>query len=225
MTWPGLEPGPLDPESDLPTIRLLIHVSPRDVQFSQINKFLSVASNLRFFLFSNLLRRLVQEADDVLGSRQYVSYDDLSKLSYTGLAMKETLRLHPSVPAFTRVMDKDGELSGHRIPAGTLINIGVFTLHNSPEYWNNPEKFNPERFLTKNDENEVGYSHYAYIPFSLGPRHCIGQTFAEFEFKVLMSRFVKAFKFKLVPGQDFGYEVPKATLSPKDRIRCTLTLR
>ncbi|KAJ7388425.1 hypothetical protein OS493_037705 [Desmophyllum pertusum] len=169
--------------------------------------------------------RLVQEAEDVLGSHQIVSYDDLSKLNYTGLVMKETLRLHPSVPAFTRVMDKDDELGGHKIPAGTLINIGVHVLHHSPKYWNDPEKFDPERFLAKNDENEAGYSHYAYIPFSLGPRHCIGQTFAEFEAKVLMSRFLKSFKFKLVPGQDFGYEDPKTTLSPKDRVRCTLTLR
>lgn len=172
-----------------------------------------------------ICHRLVQEAEDILGSRQYVSYDDLSKLNYTGLVMKETLRLHPSVPAFTRVMAKDDELGGHQIPAGTLVDIGVYALHHNPKYWNNPKNFDPERFLSHDDEREAGYSHYAYIPFSLGPRHCIGQLFAEFEAKVLMSRFMKSFKFKLVPGQDYGYEDPKATLSPKDRIRCTLTLR
>lgn len=87
--------------------------------------------------------KLVQEADDILGSHQYVSYDDLSKLSYTNLAMKETLLLRASAPGFTQVMNKDGEL-GHRIPAGTLINIGVFTLHNSLKYLDDPGNFNPE---------------------------------------------------------------------------------
>lgn len=168
--------------------------------------------------------RLVQEAEDILGSRQHVSYDDLSKLNYTDLVMKETLRLHPSVPAFTRVMAKDDELDGHQIPAGTLLNIGVYALHHNPKYWNDPEKFDPERF-SREDEHAAGHSHYAYIPFSLGPRHCIGQMFAEFETKVLMSRFLKSFKFKLVPGQEYGYEEPKSTLTPKNRMCCTLTLR
>lgn len=178
------------------------------------------------FLFSNLLFRLVQEAEDILGSHQFVSYEDLGKLNYTGLVMKETLRLHPSVPAFTRVMKKDDELGGHQIPAGTLINVGVYALHHSPKHWNDPENFDPERFLSQKDDNDTGCStRYAYIPFSLGPRHCIGQMFAEFEVKVLMSRFLKSFKFQLVAGQDYGYEDPKATLAPIDRIRCTLTLR
>ena len=139
--------------------------------------------------------------------------------------MKETLRLHPSVPSFTRAMEKDGELGGHFIPAGTLINLLPYALHRNPKYWEDPDKFNPERFSAQKDEEDTGYLRYAYFPFSLGPRHCIGQTLAEFESKVLISRFMKSFKFKLVPGQDFGYEDPKATLSPKERIRCILTVR
>lgn len=176
-------------------------------------------------MVSCFLRRLAQEAADVLGSRQFVAYDDLGKLHYTSLVMKETLRLHPSVPGFTRVIDKDDELGGHFIPAGTLINLLPYALHHSPKYWQDPERFDPERFSVQKGEDEAGYPRYAYFPFSLGPRHCIGQTFAEFESKVLISRFMKSFKFKLVPGQDFRYEEPKTTLSPKDRIRCILTLR
>lgn len=139
--------------------------------------------------------------------------------------MKETLRMHPSVPGFTRLIDKDDELGGHFIPAGTPINLLSYALHHSPNYWEEPEKFNPERFTAQTEDEDGGYNRYAYLPFSLGPRHCIGQTFAEFESKVLISRFMKTLKFKLVPGQDFGYEDLKATLSPKDRIRCVLTLR
>ena len=161
----------------------------------------------------------------MLGARQFITYEDLGKLNYTGLVMKETLRLHPSVPSFSRVIDKDDELAGHFIPAGTLINPLPYVLHRNPKYWNDPEKFDPERFSAQRDEEDTGFHRYAYFPFSLGPRHCIGQMFAEFEGKVLIARFVKSFKFKLVPGQDFGYEDLKTTLSPKDRIRCTLTLR
>ena len=131
-----------------------------------------------------------------------MSYEDLSQLNYTVLVMKEALRLHSSVPVFTRVMEKDDELGGHQIPAGTLINVGVYALHHNPKHWNDPENFDPDRFLSQKDENKAGFSkQYAYIPFSLGPRHCIGQMFAEFEVKVLMSRFLKSFKFQLMPGQ------------------------
>ena len=190
---------------------------------------LALFSNSFFFdiwvYFSDLFCRLVQEAEDVLGARQFITYEDLGKLNYTGLVMKETLRLHPSVPSFSRVIDKDDELAGHFIPAGTLINPLPYVLHRNPKYWNDPDKFDPERFSAQRDEEDTGFHRYAYFPFSLGPRHCIGQMFAEFEGKVLIARFVKSFKFKLVPGQDFGYEDLKATLSPKDRILCTLTLR
>ena len=169
---------------------------------------------------------MVQEAEDVLGSRKYVGHNDLDKLTYTSLVMKETLRLHPSVPGFTRVVDKDTELGGHFIPAGTLVNLLPYAVHHNPKYWKDPERFDPERFAVRGDESEGGrFSRYTYFPFSLGPRHCIGQTFAEFEAKVLISRFLKCFKFHLVPGQDLGYEDPKTTLSPKDRVLCTLTLR
>ncbi|XP_068689860.1 cholesterol 24-hydroxylase-like [Montipora foliosa] len=169
-------------------------------------------------------KKLSQEVEDVIGSRQFVTNDDLSKLQYTNLVIKETLRLHPSVPSFTRLIDKDDELGGYSIPAGTPVNLLPYALHRSPKYWKDPEKFIPERFAAdKEDENR--YRRYAYFPFSLGPRHCIGQTFAEFESKVLLSRFIKSFKFQLVPGQDFGYEDPKTTLSAKDGIRCVLTLR
>ena len=165
---------------------------------------------------------MVEEAEETLGFRQFVNYEDLGKLHYTGLAMKETLRLYPSVPILTRVMPEDGELGGHLIPAGTTIHVHPYTMHRHPKYWKDPEKFQPERFGGEGSEE---ISHFTYLPFSSGPRSCIGQTFAQFECKVLISRFLKSFKFKLVPGQNLNPDIPKATLSPKDGVRCTLTLR
>lgn len=88
--------------------------------------------------------------------------------------MKEIFRFYFSVFGFIRVMDKDGELGGYRILVGILINIGVFILYNSFKYWNEFEKFNFERFLILNDENEVGYLYYVYILFLFGLRHCVG---------------------------------------------------
>lgn len=169
-------------------------------------------------------KKLCQEVEHVLGPRHFVTYDDLSKLQYTSLVVKETLRLHPSIPSFTRLIDKDDELGGYPIPAETPVNVLPYTLHRSPRYWKDPEKFYPERFLEQ-EGHENGYVHCAYFPFSLGPRQCIGQNFVDIESKVLLSRFIKSFKFQLIPGQDFGYEDPKSTLAAKDRIRCLLTLQ
>lgn len=99
-----------------------------------------------------------------------VEIDDLSKLLYIDMCVKEALRVFPTVPVVARKTRDDIQLRDYKIPAGTSIGIDIFSLHRSKKYWGeNADQFIPERF-----ELDEKLSHpYAYMAFSHGPRNCI----------------------------------------------------
>jgi len=169
----------------------------------------------------DILESLVGEVFDVLGDKKNVAFDDLAKLHQLGLVIKETLRRHPPATRFLRTVTKDQEIGGYKIPADVATLTSTYVSSHFPEYWTNPEEFDPYRF---DDEELVKRSHYNYFPFSLGPRNCIGQHFAQIEAKVLLSRFLQMFKFSLVPGQSRKV-VERGTVRPKDGVICTLNKR
>nr|XP_058947418.1 cholesterol 24-hydroxylase-like isoform X1 [Pocillopora verrucosa] len=164
---------------------------------------------------------LVGEVFDVLGEKQHVAFDDLAKLHQLGLVIKETLRRHPPATGNIRKIEKGQDVGGYKIPTDVAIITSTYVASHFPEYWKNPEEFNPYRF----DDGEVlRRCHYSYFPFSLGPRNCIGLNFAQIEAKVLLSRFLQTFKFSLVPDQSRAV-LERGTLRPKDGVKCTLTKR
>jgi cytochrome P450 len=93
--------------------------------------------------------------------------DDLPKLTYLTMCLKEALRLHTPVPFIERQTTQDMTIEGYFLPAGALIDIHLYVLHHNPEVWDDPEEFRPDRF---SDENSQKQSHFAFLPFSAGPR-------------------------------------------------------
>ncbi|XP_068729246.1 cholesterol 24-hydroxylase-like [Montipora capricornis] len=165
--------------------------------------------------------RIVQEINCVLGCRQFVEYKDLGNLQYLGQSLKEGLRLHPTVNGTSRIATKDEMLGEHFIPAGSSVTLSWYVLHRLPELWPEPEKFDPDRFSpdAKNSSNSLGS---AYFPFSMGPRTCIGQTFAQFEARVLMARLLQEFKLTLLPGQNEIQHEERLTMRPKGGVLCLI---
>ena len=168
--------------------------------------------------------RIVQEINCVLGCRQFVEYKDLGNLQYLGQSLKEGLRLHPTVNGTSRIATKDEMLGEHFIPAGSSVTLSWYVLHRLPELWPKPEKFDPDRFSpdAKNSGNSLGS---AYFPFSMGPRTCIGQTFAQFEARVLMARLLQEFKLTLLPGQNEIQHEERLTMRPKGGVLCVINRR
>jgi len=136
--------------------------------------------------------RLHREIDDIIGPQlRELTFDDLGRLRFLEACLKETLRLYPSVPLIARQTVEDTQIKEKILPAGTGVVIIASMVHRDPRYWDNPEVFNPDRFM----DGEVKHP-YAYIPFSAGSRNCIGQRFAMMEEKCITARILREFKVK-----------------------------
>ncbi|XP_011696000.1 PREDICTED: cytochrome P450 4C1-like [Wasmannia auropunctata] len=114
----------------------------------------------------------------------------LQQLPYLDRCIKETLRLYPSVFLISRISGEDVKLQPYVVPAGTIIQLHIYAVHRDPNFWPNPEVFDPDRFLPENIRNRHPYS---YLPFSAGPRNCIGQRFAMLEMKAMIAPLVQNF--------------------------------
>ncbi|XP_012499451.1 PREDICTED: cytochrome P450 4V2 [Propithecus coquereli] len=136
-------------------------------------------------------KKVDRELDEVFGkSDRPTTAEDLKKLKYLECVIKETLRLFPSVPLFARTVNEDCVVAGYRVPKGTEAVIIPYALHRDPKYFPDPEEFQPERFFP---ENAQGRHPYCYVPFSAGPRNCIGQKFAIMEEKTILSCILRHF--------------------------------
>lgn len=143
-------------------------------------------------------QKVYEEVTRIVGNDIKVdpTYNQLQEMKYVEHCIKETLRLYPSVPIYGRNLDEDLDLDGKIVPAGVNFNINVINLNMDPKYFKDPETFSPERFDEANEKNE---NPFVYVPFSAGPRNCIGQKFAMLELKSSVCNVVR--NFKLLPGE------------------------
>ncbi|KAL7039696.1 hypothetical protein ACKWTF_000075 [Chironomus riparius] len=135
--------------------------------------------------------KIFQEIQEVTDGRDDLTTDDLNKMNYMERALKESLRIYPPVPYISRSLSEDVLHDGFLFKKGTLMEIFIYDIHRDPEVFPDPEKFDPDRFLS---ENSVGRSNFAFIAFSAGMRNCIGQRFAMLELKIMLTKVIKNFK-------------------------------
>jgi len=131
-----------------------------------------------------------------IGKHQPVS-PDLASLPTLRMVLEESLRLYPPAWIIGRRAIQDDEIGGYHVPAGTVIAICIYTLHRHPSFWENPELFDPERFTPERSANR---DKYAYIPFSIGPRQCIGNSFSLLEASLILACIAQRFELHLLPG-------------------------
>lgn len=161
----------------------------------------TVASGLAWSLYllsqhPVVQRRMRQELLDVLVGRD-PTVADLDKLEYGGRVVRECLRLYPPVWLISRTPVEDDEVGGFRVPAGSMVLLSAYVAHRHPAFWDNPEGFDPDRFMVVRSEARP---RYAWVPFSSGPRKCIGDYFGQLELQLVLSMILARYRVDLVPG-------------------------
>eukprot|EP00054_Salpingoeca_dolichothecata_P038251 m.13316 g.13316 ORF g.13316 m.13316 type:complete len:503 (-) comp8376_c0_seq2:47-1555(-) len=172
----------------------------------QVNTFLAAghettAHTLMVFLYAMAAhpehQQKCQEEIDALmdaSNEQLPTLATVNKMDYTVMCLKESQRMFPAVPTVARTAPKGGlVLDGHHVPEGAWLEIGIWALHRNPHLWKSPEKFDPLRFNAENSRNR---DPYQFIPFSAGPRNCIGQNFAMLELKIAVCQLLRHFSFE-----------------------------
>jgi len=122
-------------------------------------------------------------------------FDDLEKIPYIKQVTEEALRIYPPVWLFTRKAIKADQLGPYTIPAGADIFLSPYYLHRNESFWNEPEVYRPERFSADEQKEQHKFS---YIPFSAGPRRCIGDFFATVEMQIHVGLMAQKFRFELL---------------------------
>jgi cytochrome P450 len=140
--------------------------------------------------------RLQAEVTNVLGGR-LPRASDLSGLSYTRMVFEESLRLYPPAWILGRRAIADDTIGEVRIPAGSVVAISPFMLHRHPGFWEDAERFDPERFVSS---RAASRSPFSYLPFGGGPRLCIGHAMALVEAQLVIATIAQRYRFELPPG-------------------------
>ena len=209
-----------DPSRDAPLVRAMIAatdpVSGRPLTDDEICNELIVfmlaghdttATTLTYALWAlghhpDMQGKVRAEADAV-GDRE-LTPDDVPRLRYTVQVLHEALRLCPPGPSIPRLITQDLEVDGYLVKAGTLCAIGVYAMHRDPALWDRPLEFDPDRFTA---EKAAARDRWQYIPFSAGPRTCIGDHFAMLEATLALATIVRRTEIRSV-NEDFPLALP-----------------
>jgi cytochrome P450 len=156
-------------------------------------------------------QRLRDEVAAAIG-RRTPGFGDLPALRYVRMVVEESLRLYPPLWAFGRQAVAEDRIDGYRIAAGAPVNLCPWITHRDPAVWPDPERFDPERFTP---ERVAARHRFAYLPFSGGPRICIGIEFALMEATLLVAMIAQRYRVELAePEREVVPEV-RLTIRPR----------
>nr|XP_043635079.1 cytochrome P450 CYP72A219-like isoform X2 [Erigeron canadensis] len=162
-----------------------------------------------------------QEVQEVFGSRE-LDFESLKQLKIVTMILNEVLRLYPPVVMVTRATTKETELGNMMMPAGIQIAIPILEIHHDREIWGeDASEFKPERFTNGIGDATKDRGSHSFLPFTGGPRICIGQNFAMVEAKVAIVKILQRFSFELSPSYKHSL-TPVFTLTPNFGVHVVL---
>jgi cytochrome P450 len=164
--------------------------------------------------------RLAAEVDAVLGDRP-PAHDDFAALAFTERVIREAMRLYPPIWALERRATAADELGGFRIPAGSTVVVSPWVTHRHPDFWDAPERFDPDRFTPG---RSAGRPALAWLPFGAGPRYCVGGHFAMTEALVITARIARSFRLRPASAA-LPIPLPGITLRARDGVQVTAEAR
>jgi cytochrome P450 len=156
-------------------------------------------------------QRLRQEIRTVLGDRA-PALEDLAQLEYVRQVISESMRCYAPFWAMTRETIEEDEIGGYPIPAKSLIVVSPFVTHKHPEFWDDLDRFDPDRFT---EERSAGRHRFAYFPFGAGPRVCIGERQAMLILQLSLVTILQKYQLHPLPGQSIEIHTAM-TIRPKN---------
>ena len=166
----------------------------------------------------NLMQKLQSEIDNVVGTHRKVTENDIPKLHYLQAVVKETFRLHPHVTLLVpHVSHTACKIAGYEIPTNTHMFVNVWGMGRDPRIWEDPLKFNPERFTKGSPlaNLEVNGQHYQLMPFGTGRRQCPAWSMGLVTVPMLTASLVQAFDWSPPDGlNNFDMSESKSNVVP-----------
>ena len=160
-----------------------------------------------------------REITEVVGGRTPQT-EDIPRLTFTEMAIKEAMRLYPPAYSLGRIAEHEAIIGGYRIPAGSIILLSQWTTHRRPDLWPEPQRFDPTRFTPA---AEQARQRYAYFPFAGGLRGCIGGHFAMMEAIIAIATLLA--RFSVISESPDIPLLTGITLRPAGPVRCRLDLQ
>lgn len=162
--------------------------------------------------------RVQAEADAVAG---FPVAADVDRLPYTRQVIHETLRLYPPAWVFSREAIAEDRIAGHAVPAGSMVTLSPAVIHRHPDWWEDPDAFEPDRFLP---EPSAARPRHVYLPFGAGPRVCVGAQFSLTAMLLSVAGIAARYHLRPVPGQPVVPD-PLLSLRPRGGLWMTLSER
>jgi cytochrome P450 len=174
--------------------------------------FETTASTLTWILFllaqhPNVMRRLMEELDAVLAGAP-PTLEQLRQLSFLECVIKESMRILPPVPFTIRATTREVAIGSQLVPNGSRVICSHYLTHHLPEIYPEPERFQPERW------RDIDPTQFEYMPFSAGPRACIGAMFAFQVLKISLALIFQKFRLGVIPGSRIDCDV-RITMAPR----------
>ncbi|GAA0184032.1 hypothetical protein LIER_31346 [Lithospermum erythrorhizon] len=155
----------------------------------------------------NVKERVTQELNDVIGMDTNVEDIHLNRLNYLEAVLKESSRMHPPLPVLVpRSPTQSCIVGGYTIPKDTRVLINVQSIHRDPQAWQNPSKFDPERFLDENGKCDFDGANFQYLPFGSGRRICAGLPLAKTTLMYVLPSLLQSFDWMIPNGEEVDLE-------------------
>ena len=205
-----------------------LRLSENDIVKGSLIQFVAAGTQLPNFIlrwallymiaYPEIQAEIQKELDNVFGKEQKPSFRDRSKLPFTEACINEIFR-HSStttIPAVNYATTTDTTLGDYFLPKNTPLLINYYGLTRDERYWEEPEQFNPYRFLDENGKLKKDLLDKFY-PFGIGPRRCIGEYLGRFQIFTFFTELLRKCKFEKVPGEKFNFEaeLPGPFVFPK----------
>ncbi|XP_038141280.1 cytochrome P450 3A30-like isoform X2 [Cyprinodon tularosa] len=170
-----------------------------------------------------VMKQLQQEIDLTFPNKGLVQYDGLMQMEYLSSVVDECLRLYPPAARIERMTKETVRIQGITIPKNMIVQVPVYALHRDPDLWPDPEEFKPDRFSKENKHN---INPYAYLPFGMGPRNCLGKRFALVMIKLALVKVLQTYSFLVCEETEIPLKMhPEGLVGPLKPIKLKLKKR